>query len=186
MRAALRPACLLISLVGLVACQDANSDWANKEALSIGAPRADIAQIRERQTMRFHVASEAQLLEQATQVLQDLGFTIEESAPRYGVLAGSKDRDATEFGQVAGQVALAVGLAILGVGYSPVWDTDQVIRATLTTQPVGPQEVSLRISFERIVTNNQGRSYAEELTAPEFSIGFFEKVRSGLARGNAV
>ena len=184
MRAAPRLAFVLISSACLAACQTGESNWANREALRIGAPRPDIAQIRERQTARFHVASEEQLLAEATQVLQDLGFTIEESAPRYGVLAGSKDRDATEVGQVAGQVALAVGLAILGVGYSPVWDTDQVIRATLTTRPLGAGEVSLRISFERVVTNNQGRSFAEELTAPEFSIGFFEKVRSGLARGD--
>jgi hypothetical protein len=38
----------------------------------------------------------------------------------------------------------------------------------------------LRVSFERIVTNNQGVSRVEQLTAPEFSTGFFDKVRQGL------
>lgn len=57
-----------------------------------------------------------------------------------------------------------------------------MIRTTLTTQQIGKNEATLRISFERIVTNNQGLSRVEELTAPEFSQGFFEKVRSGLVR----
>jgi len=171
----------LLALTLLPACQP-DPGWANKVALTIGAMRPDAAEIRERQTTRFHVASEQRLLVETTQVLQDLGFTIEESAPRYGVLAGSKDRDATEAGQVVGQVALTVGLALLGVQYNPVWDTDQVIRATVTTQPTGPGEAQLRISFERIVTNNKGFSRIEELTAPEFSSGFFEKIRTGLTR----
>jgi hypothetical protein len=168
-------------LLALTACQT-DPEWANKEALKIGAPLTDAAKIRERQTQSFSVASEAQLLSETTQVLQDLGFTIEESSAHYGVLEGSKNRDATEAGEVAGQVALAVGLALMGVHYTPSWDKDQVIRATVTTNPIGQHEVRLRVSFERIVTNTQHLSRVEELTAPEFSQGFFDKVRSGLAQ----
>jgi len=173
---------LILVCAGLVACQPADPEWANKAALEIGAPRANAAEIRARQTGQFQVASEERLLVEATQVLQDLGFTIEESTPRYGVLAGSKDRDATETGQVVAQVALTIGLAFLGVSYSPVWDSDQVIRTTLTTQQLSSRESALRVSFERIVTNNQGLSRIEELSAPEFSQGFFDQVRAGLAR----
>jgi hypothetical protein len=168
-------ACLLVT-----ACVQ-DPDWANKTALQIGAVPPEAAKIRERQTSDFPNTSEKVLLVEATQVLQDLGFTVEESAPRYGVLAGSKNRDATEAGQVASQVVLTVGLAILGVHYNPVWDTDQVIRATLCTRPAGPHDTVLRVSFERIVTDNHGLSRAEQLTEPEFSTGFFDKVRSGLA-----
>jgi hypothetical protein len=143
--------------------------------------RPDAGQIRERQTARFDVP-ESRLLVEATQVLQDLGFTIEESAPRYGVLAGSKDRDAVETGQVVAQVAVTVAFALLGVRYDPVWDTDQIIRTTLTTAPAAGGQTMLRVSFERIVTNNKGLSRVEELTAEEFSLGFFERVRTGLVR----
>ncbi len=180
MRAGQAVCVLAPMLLALAACQD--PDWANRAALQIGAPPANAAEIRERQTARFQVNSEERLLVEATQVLQDLGFTVEESAPRFGVLAGTKDRDAVEVPQVVGQIALAIGFALLGAQYNPVWDTDQVIRATLSTRPLGPGEVSLRVSFERIVTNNQGASRVEQLTAPEFSTGFFEQVRSGLVR----
>jgi hypothetical protein len=162
----------------VVACQD--PDWANKAALQIGAPRPDAMAIRDRQSARFARVTEERLLVEVTQVLQDLGFTIEESAARYGVLAGSKDRDATETGQVVGQVALVVVFALLGAHYNPTWDTDQVIRATITTRPLDSDEVGLRVSFERIVTTNQGTSRAEELTQEEFASGFFARVRSGL------
>ncbi len=173
---------LVVLGLALAGCQPVDPEWANKEALKIGAPRSNAEEIRDRQIGRFQVKSEERLLVEATQVLQDLGFTIEESTHRYGVLAGSKDRDATEAGEVAGQIVLTVGLALLGVHYNPVWDTDQVIRATLTTQQVGIGEATLRVSFERIVTNTQGLSRVEELSAPEFSQGFFDKVRTGLVR----
>ena len=170
----------IVTLVLLTGCRS-DPDWANKEALIIGAPRLNASEIGERQTDVFANTSEQRLLIEASQVLQDLGFTIEESAPRYGVLAGSKDRDATETGQVTAQVALAIGMALIGARYDPVWDRDQVIRATITTSPVGSNEARLRVSFERIITNNKGLSRVEELSEPEFSKGFFEKIHSGLA-----
>ena len=173
----------LLALPALLAACEQNPNWQNDAALKIGAPRPDAAQIRERQTTRIP-AHEHALLAEATQVLQDLGFTVEESAPEIGVLAGSKDRDATEAGQVAVQVAATIALALVGVRYQPVWDTDQVIRVTLTTQPQGPRDSGLRVSFERIVTNNQGLSRVEDLTAADYSSGFFGKVRSCIAGGS--
>ena len=179
MRTALRTGLLVPVLLFVAACQT-DPEWANKAALQIGAPRVDAGLIRGRQTAVFQGTSEERLLVEVTQVLQDLGFTIEESAPRFGALAGSKDRDAVEAPQVVAQVALTVGLALLGVRYNPIWDTDQIIRATLTTRPSGARDSALRVSFERIVTDNQGMSRVEQLTAPEFSTGFFDKVRQGL------
>jgi len=171
---------LSVSLV-LAGCAQ-NPNWANEFAMRAGAPLPNAAQIRERETARFSLRDETTLLLEATAVLQDLGFTVEESAPRLGVLAGAKDRDATEVGQVAGQIALTVGLALLGVQYNPVWDKDQLIRATLTTQPLKADgAVKMRVSFERIVVNNQGLARSERLDAPEFSSGFFDQVRRGLA-----
>lgn len=173
---------LLLGTVILPGCQPANPNWANEAAMKIGAPRPDAIAVREQQTVRFDGVDEKAVLLEATQVLQDLGFNVEESAPAYGVLSGSKERDATEAGEVTGQMALTIGLAILGVHYNPVWDTDQVVRVTLTTHPVQKRDTALRVSFERIVTNTQHVSRVELLTEPELAKGFFEKIRSGLSR----
>jgi hypothetical protein len=176
---------ILLGTMFLAGCVAPNPNWANQAAMKIGKPRPDAIAIREQQTTRLDGVNEPAVLLEATQVLQDLGFNIEESAPRYGLLAGSKERDATETGQVVGQVAATVALAVLGVRYNPVWDTDQVVRVTLTTRPLQNRQTAMRVSFERIVTNTEGASRVELLIGPEFAQGFFAKVRSGLGQGAA-
>ncbi|MFC7609465.1 hypothetical protein [Teichococcus aestuarii] len=71
----------LAAATSVAACQQPDQDWANKAALQAGAPLENAAALREAQTARFPETSEQRLLVEATQVLQDLGFTIEESAP---------------------------------------------------------------------------------------------------------
>lgn len=173
---------ILLGGILLAGCQP-DPNWANKEAMKVGKPSAEELGLREQQTTRFDGITEQAILLEATQALQDLGFNVEESAPGYGVLAGSKERDATETGQVVGQVAATIALAIVGVHYNPVWDTDQVVRVTLTTRPSQKRDTTMRVSFERIVTDTQGKSRVELLTQPEFAQGFIERVRSGLSRG---
>lgn len=180
-----RAMAVVLGLFVVAGCQ--NPNWANETAMRAGAPRPDSAAIRERQSARFPLLDERVLLAEATDTLQDLGYTVEESAPDIGVLAGSKDRDATEARQIAAQLAIGLGLALLGVGYQPVWDKDQLIRVTLVTQPQPALgETRMRVSFERIVVNNQGGVRSEVLTSPEFNAGFFALVRNGLAGKGAV
>lgn len=173
------------SLSLLVACAP-DPEWANNLALRAGAPLdPEVArELRDVQSASFAGVDERRLQRELTQTLQDLGFTIEESASRIGVFAGSKDRDATETGQVVGQIALTIGLALLGVHYNPVWDRDQIIRVTVTTAPDRNRGSTARVSFERIITNTQLVSRMEVLRSPEFSSGFFDRVRQGLAGGS--
>ncbi|WP_198378008.1 hypothetical protein [Neoroseomonas rubea] len=173
------PACLLATFL-LNACVNAN-----EIALRVGAPPENAAQIRLLQTTRFPATDEYQLLAEATQVLQDLGFAVDESAPQVGVIAGSKSRDATEAGQVAAQIAVTIIAAAFLVAYVPVWDTNQVIRVTLTTRTLpSTRETELRASFERVVYNSQGAARTEQLLQPEMHREFFDMLRAGMtARG---
>ena len=70
-----------------------------------------------------------ELLSAAAGVLQDLGFNIDESETKLGVIVASKDRSAVTATQVAG----AVAMALLGA-YMPV-DKTQKIRVSLVTRP---------------------------------------------------
>ncbi len=81
---------------------------------------------RQMQTRRFDTTDYQAILNASGAVLQDLGFTIEESEMNLGVLVGSKTRDATSGAQVAG----ALVIALLGGGSTPV-DSLQVIRVSL-------------------------------------------------------
>ncbi len=173
------------ALVFLLAGCQPDPNWANKKALQVGYPGPEEISLRQKHVFQFPEAAEPAVLLEATQVLQDLGFNVEESAPRYGVLAGSKERDATETGQVAAQVAATIALAVVGVRYNPVWDTDQVVRVTVTTRPFGKRDTTMRVSFERIVTDTNRASRVELLTQPEFADGFANKLREGLSRGAA-
>lgn len=128
---------------------------------------------RQLQTRKFDTKSEKELLVAASGVLQDLGFNLDESAPAVGVLVGSKNRDATD----SGQVVAAIALAVLFGSNMPV-DREQKIRASLITRPseTGKGHL-LRVTFQRIVWNTQGVvSKIEPINEPLIYQEFFEKL----------
>jgi hypothetical protein len=109
-------------------------------------------------------ANETIVMAAATQVLQDLGYTITESTSDAGVLTASKQRDAEEAGQVTGQVVLMVALALLGTYHDPVWDKEQTIQVTLVVNPIeNSKQVEVRTSFDRVLTNNKGLKWRAEI-----------------------
>lgn len=129
---------------------------------------------RQAQTRRFDTADEAELLSASAAVLQDLGFNLDESETRLGLVVASKERDATETGQVIGAILLAV---LTGVPM-PI-DKVQKIRASLVTRPFDEsgEGTAVRITFQRIVWNsNRQISKTEALTDPELYQRFFEKL----------
>ena len=155
--------CLLV--VPLSACMQTIP----KEALQLTQESLELRQL---QTRSFETADEKKLLTAGAGVLQDLGFNIDESETKLGVIVGSKDRDATE----AGQVAAAILIAALGGGAMPI-DKNQKIRASLITHPAGKKTTKVRITFQRIVWNTQGQvSKIQSIEKPEIYQEFFEKL----------
>ena len=159
--------------------------------MRLGQPPSAATQIREAESRQLQ-GDEAALLAEAAQVLQDSGYTITESSAVAGVLTGHKDRDATE----AGQVATAILIGVLAGPASMRWDTTQAIRAPVTTRPVrngaarrqegsdvgtASQTVVMRVSFERLISNNRGETRHEPLLQPELQRDFFDKLRQGLS-----
>lgn len=149
----------MIALSALAACQNANS-----LALQVGKPPESAVNLRSMQTRKFETTDEKAVLGAATQTLQDLGFTITESSAEVGVITGSKQRDAEESGQIAGQVALTVILALMGSQHNPTWDKEQTIQVTLVATPItNSTKTEVRVTFDRILTNNQGHQWRAEL-----------------------
>ena len=118
----------------------------------------DSLERRQLQTRRIEGIDESRLLSATTGVLQDLGFNLDESETRLGVIVASKDRSAVTGGQVLG----AVLLALLGGGYTDI-DKAQKIRVSVVTRPALAQDGMpmadtqlLRITIQRIVTNTSG------------------------------
>jgi len=132
---------------------------------------------RQAQTRRFDTADEQRILRACAALLQDTGFTIDESEARLGVLTASKERDATDAMQVAARLALAM----VGISLPP--DKDQVMRAFVTTRPAGPdgRQTAVRVVFERFVFDTDGRlTKIEALDDTMIYRSFFEKLAKAL------
>lgn len=129
-----------------------------KDALALSA---ESLQRRVLQTRKFDTTDEAKLLSAAVGLIQDLGFTIEGTQPKLGLVTGSKQRDATDGGQVAAAVAIAI---LLGVSTSV--DKDQTIRVSIVTRSSG-QQTSLRVTFQRAIRNTSGQTTRLEFIADE-------------------
>jgi len=164
---------MLLALGLLSACQTAND-----RAMIIGKPPENALALRTMQSRRFDTTDDKVLLTAAAQTLQDLGFTISESAGDVGVLVASKQRGAEESGQVAAQIGLMIFAAALGSYHSPTWDREQTIRVTLAAVPVSSgKQTEVRASFDRVLTNNHGNQWrAELLMEPELYQEFFQKL----------
>lgn len=157
---------LVIVAILLAACQQKIP----KEALQLSPDSLDRRQL---QTRVFDTTDETELISASAALLQDLGFNLDESEVSLGLVVGSKDRDATE----AGQVAASLLLAVL-IGAAVPWDEKQKIRASVVTRELeGRNGYALRLTMQRIVWNTQEQiSRTEPLDEPEIYQEFFGKL----------
>ncbi|MDH6248999.1 hypothetical protein M2129_000976 [Polynucleobacter sphagniphilus] len=156
---------------------------------------------RQLQSRKYDIKSEKELLTASNNVLQDMGFNLDESNMQLGVLVASKNRDATDGGQIAGAILLA---ALFRVQAS--YDKDQKIRASLVTKPAAtnnpiqvdvttktgkqikfnqPVEASncyvVRVTFQRLVWNQRGvLTKIEGINEPEIYQEFFDKLSKSI------
>jgi len=127
---------------------------------------------RQLQTRIFDTNDEMKLLTASAALLQDLGFTIDQSEVGCGVIVSSRHRDVTDTGEVVLSLALAV---LLGV-YRPV-DRNQKVMASLVTKPLDDKRIAVRITFQHIVWNTQNQiTKRERVNEPEIYQEFFSKL----------
>jgi len=153
----------------LTACQTVP-----KDALSL-SPES-LAQ-RQVQTKKYETTDEAKVLAACAGLLQDLGFNLDESETKLGVISASKMRSAVS----AGQVVAAVLLALMGAPM-PI-DKEQKMRASVITRPMGEhgEYVAVRVTFQRIVWNTQGQiTTSESLADPKIYQEFFDKLSKSI------
>jgi len=162
---------LFYALAGLIGCA---SNTVPPDALLMKEPTTEI---RQRQARRYATTDEKQVIIAAAQLLQDLGFNVENSEKDLGLLVVSKDRSAVDGGQVAGQIAVAV---LFGVRV-PV-DKEQKIRASVVTSlSADHKAIDVRVTFQRIVWDDRGQlSKLERLDDPEMYQDFYIKLSKAL------
>lgn len=133
---------------------------------------------RQIETRKYPGVNEPDLLVACSNVLQDLGFTLENSEVKLGVLTASKQRDAYNAGEIAG----AVIVALFGGGSMAI-SKDQTIRVSLVVRPLllstgeySKTEHFVRVTFQRVVRRTDNSVVAQSLNDAELFQQFFEKV----------
>ena len=137
-------------------------------------PGENAIKLRQIQTRRFEGIEEPKLLSASAGVIQDLGFNIEESETKLGVITASKQRSAVE----AWQVGMAF-LAAMGGGTASI-DKTQKLRVSVVARPrdkTSKKDFLVRVTFQRMVWNTQNQvTRAEPLNKPEMYQEFFDKL----------
>lgn len=133
---------------------------------------------RQLETRRYDGIKEEGLLTASTNLLQDLGFNLENSETKLGVLTASKQRDATNWKEILA----AIVVASLGGGSMPV-SKDQTIRVALVVRPVIASDGKfmennhfVRVTFQRLVRRTDNSQYAETLRDPQLYQDFYERL----------
>ena len=150
--------------------------------------------VRQLQTRRFETTNYEAMLNAASAVFQDLGFTLDEAEYKLGILVGSKTRDATSAGQVSGYVALSVLAALVGapVPSSDMVDKSQTIHAFMAMREIdanveGGEKANestsstVRVTFHRIIiSQNNNETKYEQINDPDIYREFFDKLSQAI------
>ena len=131
-------------------------------------------QRRNIESRKFTQIEENNLLAAVGFVMQDLGFILENSETKLGLVVANKARDADE---VEEQVTAMAAALLLGV-YIPT-KKDQEIRASVVVRPTADKiknSWTVRATFQRIVTRTDNSQFSETLTDPTLYKEFFTKL----------
>lgn len=172
--------CALSIILVTAGCVDPNA-----VALEVGKPSIDegetVSSVRAIQSRRFDTLENKKIIMASAATLQDLGFNIQTTSSEYGVISASKDRDAVESSQVAGQVILTILAALGGNSHTPTFDESQQINVSLVVNQTGEKSSVVRIFFDRHITNNLGQLWkAEVIKDPEIYQEFFDKLSASI------
>lgn len=128
---------------------------------------------RQLETRLYEGLSETDLIIASSNVLQDIGFTLENTEINLGVLTASKQR---EVGNTGAKVALVILAALAGT--QAVLEKDQTIRATLVVRPskISGKSNYCRVTFQRVVSLTNGQNRYETLRTPELYTEFFSNL----------
>jgi hypothetical protein len=167
----MRGGALILAIV--LVCSGCQTDSVQQHTAALTLSGDSLAH-RQMQSRRFDTRDERMLLSAAAGLLQDLGFSLEESSLSTGLLVASKNRWALD----ENQAFLAALVAAFGGQREAVWDRDQKIRVSLVTTPVrdAPATVA-RVTFQRAIYNSQGVvSRAETINDVTIYREFFDKL----------
>ena len=149
----------------------------------------ETAEHRQLQTHRYEGVSESRLLSAGLGVMQDLGFTLEGSESKLGVITGTKkltSRRPLNTGEIIkglSWTALIPYLAPFTVYHAATGVKEpQIVRISLVTQPEGGDArpaCLIRVTAQRVVYTDERLNqvkFVEPLNDPRFYEEFFKRL----------
>ncbi len=109
-------------------------------------------QERQLQSRYYDTTEDFELLIACVQLLQDLGFELEEAEEDLGLIVGGKTRSARDGGQ---EVARAMYVMLTWKTYAT--DELQRNRASIVVSPAGSDRLKVRVTFQRSIYDEDGR-----------------------------
>jgi hypothetical protein len=139
---------------------------------------------RQLQIRHYDTTDGEQIIISVAGVLQDLGFTLDESETDIGLVVASKQADATDGGQVAGAFLIDF-LSALGGSYSNASarvDAVQHVKASVIVKPsLEGERMVVRVTFQRIVWNVSNQiNRVETVSDPEIYKKFFNDLSKAI------
>jgi len=154
-------------------------------------PSEDYLEMRQLQMRKYDTTEQEMIMSSVVGVLQDLGFTLDESESELGLIVASKKADAKKPAAVAGALFLDI-LSAIGDGYSGTsstgpsltsqQDATQLVRASVITQnSLDGDKIVVRANFHRIVYNfNNEINKMETIKEPDIYQNFYDKLSKAI------
>ena len=150
---------------------------------------ADYLARRQMTTRQFNTNDERKILSASAQVVQDLGFTIDESETKLGLITASRK---SEIGSAAARAAVTGGVFALalfansgGRGNAqvqqPEFDIEQTMFLTLvTTRSRAGNGFNVRIEMSRTIRTNKNNTRSERISHQPTFQDFFNRLGQSL------
>jgi hypothetical protein len=147
-------------------------------------PPDEYMQKRQLQMRYYETTDEEKIITSVAGVLQDLGFTLDDSETEVGLVAASKKADATDGGQIAAAFFIDF-LSALGGNHSNASsqvDAVQHVKASVIVKPsLEGNRIVVRVTFQRIVWNVSNQiNKVETVDDPEIYQKFFENLSKSI------
>jgi hypothetical protein len=134
---------------------------------------------RQLQMRQYDTTDEVKIITSVAGVLQDLGFTLDESETKLGLVVASKAADAKS----AGQIAVAFALDVLfGTNSTKECDRSQVLKAAVVTRlSLDGKKTVVRVTFQRVIYDMEGHANrAETVSEPEIYQKFYTNLSQSI------
>jgi replicative DNA helicase len=164
----------VIALIMLSACVPNNSAEVFSKPENLSAQRS-------MQTRTYSTNERTEILAACISVLQDMGYNIDETNSKLGLVSASKLRDTDNKMEKASMIALTILSGQSSTEHIKRLDDKQNIRVSIVVNKLGNKQVTVRATFQRVVLNVAGEiNRLETIHDQTLYQGFFAKLSKAI------